>query len=129
MPGRAAASLLRPEIVETLSLMRAATGERAYADWGWEMFTAFERAAKVPSGGYSGVVDVEPGPGTGRASAIAWDDQQPSWWTAETLKYFWMLFAEDGDVRTGGGLLTPPGEWVLNTEAHPLKVLPAGGRV
>jgi hypothetical protein len=159
MPGRAAASLLRPEIVESLHLLRAATGDPVYADWGWEMFTAFERAAKVPTGGYSGVVDVEPGAGmegqrrggaadahshsagagagvgagagagtgaAGRApSAVAWDDQQPSWWTAETLKYFYLLFADEAD----GGLLRPAGEWVLTTEAHPLRVLAAGGRV
>lgn len=139
-PGRAAASLLRPEVVESLWLLRAATGNATYADWGWELFTAWERHAKVPTGGYSGVVDVEPGsPGRAAPGPVAWDDQQPSWWPAETLKYFYLLFGDEvgGDGSSAatapldgpGGLLHPPGEWVFTTEAHPVRVLAAGGRV
>ena len=150
VPGRGPGSLLRPEVVESLFLLHRATGDPAWQDKGWALFTAWERAAKVPGGGYSGVVDVNPVPGLSSqprpaaaaaappSPAIAWDDQQPSWWAAETLKYLWLLFQEPGGAVGGGeappldgpdGLLTPPGEWVFTTEAHPLRVLPAGGRV
>ena len=38
-------------------------------------------------------------------------DTMESFWTAETLKYLWLLFAETEEL--------PFKEWVLNTEAHP----------
>lgn len=36
-----------------------------------------------------------------------------SFWLAETLKYFYLLFEEEGVVALD--------EWVLNTEAHPFR--------
>ena len=41
-----------------------------------------------------------------------------TFWLAETLKYFLLLFSDDSalDLNTH----------VLNTEAHPLRVLPQG---
>lgn len=47
------------------------------------------------------------------------DDVQQSWFLAETLKYFWLLFSPDSAL--------PLHHWVLNTEAHPLQVLAAHG--
>jgi hypothetical protein len=38
-----------------------------------------------------------------------------SFWLAETLKYFYLLFEDDPSVL-------PLDEWVFNTEAHPLPV-------
>ena len=42
-----------------------------------------------------------------------------SFWMAETLKYLYLMFAEDMDVqvRSDGKM-----KWVLNTEAHPLLI-------
>lgn len=37
----------------------------------------------------------------------------PSYWSAETLKYLWLTFSDDA---------LPLDKWVLNTEAHPIKV-------
>jgi hypothetical protein len=37
-----------------------------------------------------------------------------SFWIAETLKYLWLLFGPDD--------LLSLDDWVLNTEAHPLRV-------
>jgi mannosyl-oligosaccharide alpha-1,2-mannosidase len=34
-----------------------------------------------------------------------------SFWTAETLKYFWLIFSEPDVVSLD--------QWVFNTEAHP----------
>ena len=39
-----------------------------------------------------------------------------SFFTAETLKYLWLLFADTA--------LVPLDRWVFNTEAHPLRVHP-----
>jgi hypothetical protein len=38
-----------------------------------------------------------------------------SFWIAETLKYFYLLFEDDPNVL-------PLDQWVFNTEAHPLPV-------
>lgn len=40
-------------------------------------------------------------------------DEMESFWVAETLKYFYLLFADESVVSLD--------EWVLNTEAHPLR--------
>lgn len=38
-----------------------------------------------------------------------------SFWIAETLKYFYLLFEDDPSVL-------PLDQWVFNTEAHPLPI-------
>jgi mannosyl-oligosaccharide alpha-1,2-mannosidase len=43
------------------------------------------------------------------------DDSMESFWTAETLKYFWLMFSKDDAVSLD--------EWVFNTEAHPFRRL------
>lgn len=43
-------------------------------------------------------------------------DRQESFWVAETLKYLYLLFSDDASDQLNLG------EWVLNTEAHPLPV-------
>jgi len=40
-------------------------------------------------------------------------DDMESFWLAETLKYFYLLFCEESVVDLD--------EWVLNTEAHPFR--------
>ncbi len=51
------------------------------------------------------------------------DDVSQSWFFAETLKYFYLLFSPDETL--------PLTDWVLNTEAHPLRVQhePPSGKV
>lgn len=41
------------------------------------------------------------------------NDEMESFWLAETLKYFYLLFSEEDVVSLD--------EWVLNTEAHPFR--------
>lgn len=41
------------------------------------------------------------------------DDISQSWFFAETLKYFYLLFSPDKTLSLS--------RWVLNTEAHPLR--------
>ena len=101
-------NLLRPETVESLFMLWRATGDRRYREWGWELFQSFERHCKVTGGGYSGIVDV-------REAIPRKNDKQESFWLAETLKYFYLLFSPESAL--------PLDVYVLNTEAHPLKVL------
>ena len=42
------------------------------------------------------------------------EDSMESFWLAETLKYLWLLFGPDELLNLS--------DWVLNTEAHPLRV-------
>ena len=80
---------------------------RRYREWGWKMFLAFEKYTKVATGGYSGVKNVN-GDNAGPK-----DDTMQTFWIAESLKYFLLLFSDDEalDLSTH----------VLNTEAHPLR--------
>ena len=41
------------------------------------------------------------------------NDEMESFWLAETLKYLYLLFAEEDLISLD--------DWVLNTEAHPFK--------
>ncbi|KNC49575.1 mannosyl-oligosaccharide 1,2-alpha-mannosidase [Thecamonas trahens ATCC 50062] len=99
--------LLRPETVESMFIMWRLTHDQQYRDMGWAVFLALEKMCKVPSGGYSGLKST-------LTTARTWDDAQPSYFLAETLKYLYLLFTDDSVI--------PLNEWVFNTEAHPLRV-------
>ncbi|GAX82024.1 hypothetical protein CEUSTIGMA_g9452.t1 [Chlamydomonas eustigma] len=99
---------LRPEVVESLFYLYRATGDDIYREWGWSMFRAFEMFCKIPSGGYSTLINVETVP-------PSLGDKMESFWLAETLKYFFLLFSDEPDV-------IPLDKYVFNTEAHPLPI-------
>lgn len=105
----AAHNLLRPETAESLFYMWRFTKDPKYREWGWAMFVAFEQHTRIPTGGYSGIRNVNV---AGETKA---DDTMQTFWLAETLKYFLMLFSEDDILDLEKN--------VINTEAHPLKVL------
>lgn len=54
-------NILRPETVESLFYLYRATGNRVYQEWGWQIFSAFEKHSKIESGGYSGLQNVQVG--------------------------------------------------------------------
>jgi len=99
--------LLRPETVESYFYMWRLTKNVTYRDWGWDMLTAVIKHCRIESGGYSGLrhVNLLPAPR---------DNLMQSFWLAETLKYLFLLFSDDSVLDLN--------QWVLNTEAHPLKV-------
>ena len=47
---------------------------------------------------------------------IVFKDKMESFWLAETLKYLYLLFSDDAVISLD--------KWVLNTEAHPLPIVP-----
>ncbi|KAF5593834.1 class I alpha-mannosidase 1B [Fusarium pseudoanthophilum] len=107
--------ILRPETIESLYYAYRATGDRKYQDWAWEAFEALNSMCKV-EGGYTGLKSVMK---TKDDKTRKFVDKMESFWLAETLKYLYLMFAEDSElqVRSDGKM-----KYVLNTEAHPLLV-------
>jgi mannosyl-oligosaccharide alpha-1,2-mannosidase len=105
-PG-ASYNILRPEAIEAIFYAWRATHDPKFRRMGWEMFLSFEKWCKVESGGYAGLKDVNRNPPEK-------DDTMQTFWLAETLKYFYLLFTDDDVV--------PLTDYVFNTEAHPFRV-------
>ncbi|KAH7362082.1 glycosyl hydrolase family 47-domain-containing protein [Plectosphaerella cucumerina] len=97
--------ILRPEAIESVWYMYRITGDTAWQEKGWHMFEAVIKATRTDAGhsAIADVLDKEP----------IKVDAMESFWLAETLKYFYLLFAEPDVISLD--------EWVLNTEAHPFK--------
>lgn len=82
------------------------TGDPTWQEKGWKMWQAIISTVKTDIA-HTAIYGVNlPG------GATKLDNMQ-SFWLAETLKYFYLLFAEPDVVSLD--------EWVLNTEAHPFK--------
>ncbi|KAJ1831172.1 hypothetical protein LPJ63_004463 [Coemansia sp. RSA 2711] len=96
--------LLRPETVESLFVLYRVTGDPKYQDWGWQIFEAIERHARVAHG-YAAVRNV-----LSAEMAANREDAMESFFLAETLKYLYLLFGPD-DVL-------PLDKYVFTTEAH-----------
>lgn len=109
-------NLQRPETVESLFYMYHITRDPMYREWGWEMFEAFRTHTAVADDvtgdvyAYASLGTVLENPVRPRSRR----DNMESFWLAETLKYFYLLFSElDG---TDG--LPQLEDVVINTEAH-----------
>ncbi|KAG1326879.1 Mannosyl-oligosaccharide 1,2-alpha-mannosidase MNS1 [Cocos nucifera] len=103
-------NILRPETVESLVYLWRFTGNKTYQDWGWDIFQAFEKNSRIDSG-YVGLKDVNTG---------VKDNMMQSFFLAETLKYLYLLFSPPSFISFD--------EWVFNTEAHPLRIIPRSGK-
>ena len=101
--------ILRPEAIESVFIMYRVTGEATYLDAAWEMFNAIQAATET-SYANAAISDI-----TGEAAdgSPLQDDRMESFWLAETLKYFYLIFSEPELISLD--------RYVLNTEAHPLK--------
>ncbi|TFK26236.1 mannosyl-oligosaccharide alpha-1,2-mannosidase [Coprinopsis marcescibilis] len=98
--------LLRPETIESFYVLWKTTGNAKWRERGWTVFQAIEKHAKTKYG-YASISTVDSVP-------VQWKDEMPSYFMAETLKYLYLLFAEEDPV--------PFEKWVFNTEAHPLPI-------
>ena len=94
--------ILRPEAIESVFYMYRITGEQHWRDAGWEMFKAVEALTRVEFG-HSAIDDIS-------KTHPEHLDGMESFWIAETLKYFYLLFDEEDSWSLD--------DWVLNTEAH-----------
>ena len=108
-PGpNAAFYILRPETVESLYYLNQLTGDPIYREWGWEIFQSIEKHCKTTTA-YGALPDV-------RSTSRGPEDRMESFFLAETLKYFYLLFVPKEE---GIDLM----EYVFNTEAHPQKIM------
>ncbi|KAK9845755.1 hypothetical protein WJX81_001541 [Elliptochloris bilobata] len=100
-------NILRPEAVESLYMMWRVTGEPRFREMGWRIFQAFNASCRVDTGGFAAVSNVTQLPPQRF-------DKMESFWLSETLKYLYLLFTPPS--------VLPADAFVLNTEAHPLRV-------
>lgn len=84
------------------------TGDPSLADAAWRMFESINNATITPVA-HSAIADVTLPVDHGSQKL----DQCESFWMAETLKYFYLIFSEPEVVSLD--------EWVFNTEAHPFR--------
>lgn len=99
--------ILRPEAIESVFIMYRVTGDRAWQDKAWAMWQAVDGLTRTDLAN-SAVDNVD-------ADEARKLDSMESFWLAETLKYFYLVFSEPTLISLD--------EWVLNTEAHPFKRL------
>ncbi|KAL8708500.1 MAG: hypothetical protein Q9220_006658 [cf. Caloplaca sp. 1 TL-2023] len=80
--------ILRPEAIESVFIFYRISGEKKYQDAAWQMFTAIENYTRTDIAN-AAIDDVT-------AKAPQREDRMESFWLAETLKYFYAIFAEPG---------------------------------
>lgn len=107
--------IMRPEVMEAMFYMQRFHPED-HATWGekaWSMYMAMEKHLKVENG-WVGLEDAT-------ILNSGKRDKMESFFVAETLKYAFLCAAPTAEVASKQ---LPLSEWVFNTEAHPLRVLP-----
>ncbi len=97
---------LRPETVESLFYFYRMTGDESYREDGWRIFQNLVKHCKTKSS-FSGIKDVTKVPPDQNNS-------MQSFFFAETLKYFYLLFSDQN--------MLPLDDYVFNTEGHPFKI-------
>ncbi|CAK7208260.1 hypothetical protein SCUCBS95973_000042 [Sporothrix curviconia] len=105
--------LLRPEAIESVFVMWRLTGDTAWQEKAWHMFQRVVRHTGAAPNSKPDQVAAAAIDDVTRADSTALMDRMESFWLAETLKYFYLVF-EDFDVLSLD-------EWVFNTEAHPFR--------
>ncbi len=76
----------RPEAIESVFIMWRITGDVYWRKKGWDMFESIH-AATAADYGASAIKDVT------SETPVALDEME-SFWLAETLKYFYLLFSD-----------------------------------
>ncbi|KAJ5898867.1 hypothetical protein N7495_003611 [Penicillium taxi] len=94
---------LRPEAIESVFIMFRITGDEAWRRKGWNMFEAIVKHTRTELA-HAAIGDV-------MSQKPTQKDTMESFWLAETLKYFYLLFSDPSVVDLD--------KYVLNTEAHP----------
>jgi mannosyl-oligosaccharide alpha-1,2-mannosidase len=99
--------ILRPEAIESVFILYRITGKPEFRETAWEMFEAVRNVTETPFAN-AAIDDVTVKDGGQKT------DYMESFWLAETLKYFYLCFVDEGLVSLD--------EFVLNTEAHPFRL-------
>ncbi|CCH42312.1 putative glycosyl hydrolase [Wickerhamomyces ciferrii] len=102
---------LRPEAIESVFYMYRITGDSKWRDYGWMMFENIVKNCKNEDGEFASIRDI-----TIEGNVVSkFKDRLESFWFSETLKYFYLLFDDVQNLNLD--------EYVLNTEAHPFKLV------
>ncbi|KAK4188497.1 family 47 putative glycoside hydrolase [Podospora australis] len=107
--------LLRPEAIESVFILYRITGKKDLLDIAWNMFSAVKKATETKHA-HSSIMDVNVEAGASRTK-----DSMESFWIAETLKYFYLIFSEPDLISLD--------DYVFNTEAHPLRLPKPGSKL
>ena len=81
--------ILRPEAIESVFIHYRLTGDPDLPDAAWRMFQAIENATRTEIAN-SAIVDMT----VGKKEEVRKADSMESFWMAETLKYFYLIFSE-----------------------------------
>jgi mannosyl-oligosaccharide alpha-1,2-mannosidase len=98
--------VLRPEAIESIFVLYRITCDPNLLEAAWDMFTTIEKYTKT-SKGNAALADVLV------AKDPPKEDRMESFWMAQTLKYFYLMFSESSLISLD--------EYVFNTEGHPFK--------
>ncbi|KAF2655252.1 glycoside hydrolase family 47 protein [Lophiostoma macrostomum CBS 122681] len=102
--------LLRPEAIESVFYAYRITGDPQYQDIAWEMFESIETLTRTEYAN-AAIRNVM----KENRTEVEKMDEMESFWLAETLKYFWLIFAEPGVMSLD--------DWVFSTEAHAFRLV------
>lgn len=126
---------LRPEVIESVFYAYRITGDPIWQEIGWKMWNSIEDCCLVSNQtglfAYLNNVNQIPSRDFTRSlglQADGWDgwqdvpfrespeygDYMESFWWAETMKYFYLLFVKDDIMSLD--------EYVFTTEAHPMRI-------
>lgn len=97
--------ILRPEAIESVFLLYRITGDPLLQEKAWQMFTNISKYTETEFAN-AALKDVT-------NPTAPKDDSMESFWTAETLKYFYLIFSEPDLISLD--------QFVFNTEAHPFR--------
>ncbi|WKT44524.1 Glycoside hydrolase family 47 [Fusarium oxysporum f. sp. vasinfectum] len=96
---------LRPEAIESVFYMWRITGDDVWRTAAWRMWEAIVKQTETQEA-FATISDVNKKGSDKR-------DNMETFWMSETIKYFYLTFDDPNVINLD--------EWVLNTEAHPLK--------
>ncbi|KAK5163553.1 uncharacterized protein LTR77_010502 [Saxophila tyrrhenica] len=104
--------ILRPEAIESVFILYRITGERYLLEAAWKMFSAITSVTKtdLANAALRDISFSKEDLANGEEIRL---DSMESFWMAETLKYFYLIFSEPDVISLD--------ELVFNTEAHPMK--------
>ncbi|TGO23281.1 hypothetical protein BPAE_0137g00010 [Botrytis paeoniae] len=103
---RLVAGVTKPEAIESVFILYRITGDPKLREQAWTMFNNIIKYT-ITDIAHAALDDCTVSENPPKA------DRMESFWMAETLKYFYLIFADPDLISLD--------EYVLNTEAHPLK--------
>jgi len=78
--------ILRPEAIESVFVMYRMTGDKTLVEAAWRMFLAIHKHCRTELA-YASIKDVT-------VEHVSKEDKMESFWLAETLKYFYLIFSD-----------------------------------